>query len=64
MLVKIKFQLTFLLYLHHFMLINAHNIVPSQIMVIVLYVKYLVKTMLVLRVNSFVLKLFVNLSVL
>ena len=36
---------TFLLYFHQFMLINV-NIVLSQIIVIILYVKYVVVTML------------------
>ena len=43
-------RLTFLLYLHQFMLINV-KIVPTQIIVIVIYVKHMEVTMLVLRVN-------------
>ena len=56
-------RLTFLLYLQQFMLINV-NIVPSRIFAIVIYVKHMVATMLVLRVNLLVLKLFVNLYLL
>ena len=56
-------RLTFLLYLHQFMLINV-NIVPTQLFVIVIYVKHMVVIMLVPRVNLLVLELFVNLHIL
>ena len=54
---------TFLLYLHQFKLLNV-NVLPSQIIAIVIYVNHMIVTMLVLRVNLLVLKLFVNLYVL
>ena len=39
-------RLTFTLYLHQFMLINV-NIAPTQLFIIVIYVKHMVVTMLV-----------------
>ena len=56
-------RLTFHLYLYQFMLISV-NVVPTQLFVIVIYVKHMVATMLVPQVNLLVLKLFVKLHVL
>ena len=55
-------RLPFLLYLYRLMLINV-NIVPTQLVVIVIYVKHMVVAMLFPRVNLLVLKVWVNLPV-